>query len=386
MLFQNKKLAIGIMSGTSMDGIDVALVDMGAECVKAELVAFETYPYAPEVRSRLLELAKGDNAGVKELCLMQELLGKLYAKACLDLCKKAKVKPSNIDFVGCHGQTLWHQPEVIEYLGENVRGSLQLGDPSFINEAFSCPVVSDFRLRDMAAGGQGAPIVPYTEFLLYRGNEAVALLNIGGIANITILPAGCRLEDVLAFDVGPGNVLIDKMISFYTQAKFPYDRGGKIALSGTCNEALLRFIIGRDEYLEKRPPKSTGREHYNWDYLKEIYAFCNDNNIDEVDAIATVTRFTAECVKQGIEDFAPCMPGKLIVSGGGSHNEAIMGHLKALLPECQVMTATEAGINPDAKEAVAMAILAGEALKGQCNNVPSVTGAEHPVVMGRVSY
>ena len=455
---QNKKLAIGIMSGTSMDGVDVALVELtdesldckgqgrdnpdsydqssenqrykytkcesservdiwheGTECVDSErensaieqgssrvraelhepekyqqcakvrLIDFETYPYPVTVRERLLELAGGAGSSTKELCLMQELLGKLYARACLELCKKAGVKASDIAFAGCHGQTLWHQPTATEYLGESVRGSLQLGDPSFINEALGCPVVSDFRLRDMAAGGQGAPIVPYTEFLMYRGDEAVALLNIGGIANITVLPANCELSDVLAFDTVPGNALIDKLVSNYSDGMLDYDAGGKIALSGSCNEALLRFMIGRDDFLSGKPPKSTGREHYNLDYLKEIDAFCRNNDISEVDEIATVTRFTAECVYRSIVDFSTCMPKRLIVSGGGAHNEAILGHLRALFTECEVITATEAGINPDAKEAVAMAVLAGETLKGRCNNVPSVTGAGHPVVMGRIS-
>lgn len=381
------ELAIGLMSGTSMDGIDAALVKIWQDnnSLEAKLLEFECYSYSEEVKETLLSLSKGINGGTREICLMQELLGKLYADACVSLCQKAGVDKHDISFVGCHGQTLWHQPKAIDYLGNKIRGTLQIGDPGFICEKMGCPVVSDFRPRDMAAGGQGAPIVPYTEFLLYREDKDVALLNIGGISNITILPAKGRIDDVVAFDTGPGNLLIDQMVRDYTRGEKVYDEGGKIALSGEASKVLLDYMM-QDDYLKIAPPKSTGREHYNSDFVKDIYEFCTTNNISKVDMIATVSRYTAECVYHSVREFSSVYPSKLIVSGGGAHNEAIMSGLKELFLDCRVMKAKEAGINPDAKEAVAMAVLAHETMLRKCNNVPSVTGADHPVIMGRITY
>ncbi len=381
------KLAIGLMSGTSMDGIDAAIVSIAEDGneVDARLIEFEWYPFPKELKEELLLMAGGNYGGTRDICLMQEKLGRLYARAAVKVCGKAGISTSEIDFVGCHGQTLWHQPVSTLYLGEEIRGTLQIGDPSFINEELGCPVVSDFRLRDMAAGGQGAPIVPYTEFLLYRGKEDVALLNIGGISNITIIPANCHMEDVLAFDTGPGNVLIDRVVRDYTNGAASYDEGGRIAMSGNVNDGLLRHLLA-DDYLYRKPPKSTGREHYDDSFINDLLSFCNTEKIEYKDVIATLARYTAECVYLNVKEFAPIFPGKLIVSGGGAHNEAIMQKLRHLFEGCKVLKAEEAGINPDAKEAVAMALLANETLKGKSNNVPSVTGAHHPVVMGRVSY
>ncbi len=375
------------MSGTSVDGIDAALVEIkeheNAPIVK--LKKFICHPIPREVKEKILNVAGGEFGGAREICFLQERLGKLYADACAELCREAGVPYSEIAFVGCHGQTVWHQPEPVMYAGELVRGSLQIGDPSFINEVIGCPVVSDFRLRDMAAGGQGAPIVPYVEALLYKGKVTRGFLNIGGIANITIVPKEGSDEKVVAFDTGPGNMLINAMVKKFTYGEMDYDKDGEMAGSGSVNEDLLKYLM-EDPYLEKEPPKSTGREKYGEKFLDKIYDFCSKKNITEADAIATVTMYTAKCVSYEVEHYVSDYPKELIVSGGGSHNKVIMAHLKKLMKDSLVMTGEEFGIDADSKEAVSMAVLAYETINGRISNVPSVTGADHPVVMGKISY
>jgi anhydro-N-acetylmuramic acid kinase len=222
------KLVIGLMSGTSADGIDAALVRIegsGFE-TRVEPVAFVSLPYEEAFRSSLLELALGNIGGSRELCLMNFRLGRMLAEASLAVCEKAKLQPGDVDLIGSHGHTFYHQPSPVEYLGGPVAATLQLGEASFLNEAFGCPVVSDFRVRDMAAGGQGAPLVPYTEYLLYRSeSETIALQNIGGIGNVTLLPKACSAEDVIAFDTGPGNMVIDALVRRFTE--------GRKAMTGT---------------------------------------------------------------------------------------------------------------------------------------------------------
>jgi len=243
-------------------------------------------------------------------------------------------------------------------------------------------VVSDFRIRDMAAGGQGAPLVPYTEFLLYRSEtEDVALQNIGGIGNITLLPAGCSLEEVIAFDTGPGNMVMDALVMKYTNGEMGYDDGGKLAASGTVIPELLAWMID-DPYLERQPPKTTGREYYGAEYVERLLHF---GDYPLVDVLATATAFTAQTIALSLRRFAPRMPGRLVVGGGGSQNATLLRYLQESLPEVTVQTQEDLGLDSNAKEAVAFALLANEALFGICNNAPSATGAKHPVVMGRIN-
>ncbi|MDE7261430.1 MAG: anhydro-N-acetylmuramic acid kinase, partial [Oscillospiraceae bacterium] len=283
------------------------------------------------------------------------------------------------------GQTIWHIPQPEEYLGRSLTGTLQIGEDAIIAEAMGCPVVGDFRVRDMAAGGQGAPLVPYTEFLLYREEErTVALQNIGGIANVTVLPAGCRLEDVAAFDTGPGNMVMDALVRRMTDGRLAYDEGGRLAAGGRISPELLVWMLA-DPYLEKKPPKTTGREVYGEAYVTRLLARADTLGIDLRDSLATATRFTAEAIAIGLDRFAPARPERLVVGGGGSWNGTLLGHLRDCLPGCQVVTNEDLGLNSDAKEAVAFAILANEAVFASCNNAPAATGAKKPVVMGKLS-
>ena len=379
-------LVIGLMSGTSADGMDAALTSItgsGTE-LSVRLLAFESLPYPPELRQTILRLASGDSGGSRELCLFHFLLGQWSLRACLAVCGKAGVKPSDIDLVGSHGQTLYHIPEAEEYLGSSVRGTLQLGEPSVISESLGCPVVSDFRVRDMAAGGQGAPLVPYAEYLIYRKEDRnVGLQNIGGIGNITVLPAGCGLNDVLAFDTGPGNMVMDQLTEIITGGRQSFDCGGSLAGQGTVREELLCRMLD-DPYLRLPPPKTTGREQYGSAYVRSLRETGRALGLSDVDILATATRFTAECIRAAVRDHCPVRPDELIVGGGGSKNPVLMGHLRSCLP-IPVLTNEDLGLSSDAKEAVAFAVLASECIHGHANNVPSVTGAAHPVVMGKIS-
>ncbi len=387
LMQKEEKLAIGLMSGTSADGVDAALVHIKGHGLNTKLtpLAFVNQPFAPPVRQRILQLAAGSQGGSREFCLMNALLGQLYLQASLAVCEKAGIAPAQVDLAGCHGQTVYHQPVAAEYLGHSLRSTLQIGDFSLLCEELGAVTVSDFRVRDMAAGGQGAPLVPYTEYLLYRSNtEDIALQNIGGIGNISFLPAGGSLANTIAFDTGPGNVLMDAMMARMTQNKSGYDEGGKTAAAFAVSEELLAWLM-QDEYLRQKPPKTTGREYYNQAFLERCLADAQALLLSEGSVLRTLTCYTASTIAQAVQTLLPKNPKKLIVGGGGSRNATLMAHLRSALPGVQVLTNEDIGLDSDAKEAVAFALLANEAIHGVCSNAPSATGAAHPVVLGKIS-
>lgn len=381
------RLVIGIMSGTSADGVDAALCRITGHGVDTaiEQLGFVFKPYEEEIRREVLRLASGNPATAADFCRMNFLLGDLYKEAALELCRVTGHAPQEIDLIGSHGQTLWHIPVEEEYLGHKLRSTLQLGECSVLAEAFGCPVVGDFRVRDMAAGGLGAPLVPYSEFLIYRSkHECVALQNIGGIGNITCLLPDCALEDVFAFDTGPGNMVMDAVMSELTHGAARWDEGGAFASAGKVNEALLAFLMD-DEYIRRKPPKTTGREYYGPEYVRRVMDRRQSLSVTDADLMATVTAFTAKTIAYSVQNFFPCMPDRLVVGGGGSMNKTLIGFIRTALPACKVMTNEEMGFDSNAKEAVAFAVMANETLFAGCNNVPTVTGASHPVVMGKIS-
>jgi anhydro-N-acetylmuramic acid kinase len=298
----------------------------------------------------------------------------------------ADVRTGDISFVGSHGHTLYHAPYAADYLGYPVRGTLQMGEPSLISEALGCMVVSDFRVRDMAAGGQGAPLVPYTEYLLYRREDmTVALQNIGGIGNITVLPKGGNLTDTYAFDTGPGNMVMDELASRITNGTQRYDDGGRLAKSGAVSRELLQQML-EDPYLMAPPPKSTGREVYGKAYVDDLVQKGQALGLSLTDILATATRFTAETIQVGIERFIIPSPERLIVGGGGSMNPVLMRHIADSLPGLEVIRNEDLGLDSNAKEAIAFAILANETLHMHCSNVPAATGAGHPAILGKISF
>lgn len=376
------RLVVGLMSGTSADGIDAVLTRITGygPATKVEQLDFYFQPFDTATRRAILDICGGESGGTREVCLLSTHLGRLYADAVRHLLEQSGTEL--VDLIGCHGQTVYHIPEKVPYLNTAVRGTLQIGDPSYLAEAFGCPVVSDFRIRDMAAGGLGAPLVPYTEYLLYRSEtEDVALQNIGGIGNITLLPAGCTLEEVTAFDTGPGNMVMDALVMKLTDGKMCYDDGGKLAASGRVIPELLEWML-TDPYLTRQPPKTTGREYYGAGYVDKLLSF---GDYPLTDVLATATAFTAQSIAMSLRQFAPRMPDRLVVAGGGSRNPTLLEFLRQRLPEVVVQTQEDLGLDSDAKEAVAFAILANEALFGSCNNAPSATGARHGVVMGRIN-
>ncbi len=388
LINKESRLVVGIMSGTSADGIDVALCKISGHGVdsKIEQVAFYFEEFEKEVKEKILYIAGGGELNAKEFCKINFLLGKLYADAVKKLCDKAGLDYKDIDLIASHGQTFWHIPVEEEYLGYSFKSTLQLGEISILSEEFDCPVIGDFRVRDVAAEGYGAPLVPYSEFLIYRSKkENIALQNIGGIGNITFLKAGCKLEDVRAFDTGAGNMLIDAVYSHITSGEFAYDSGGDFASKGVINKKMLDYLM-EDDYVKKTPPKTTGREYYGADYLAKVLRYAKENNISGEDLMATITAFTAKSIAYSVKEYLEEMPDKLIIGGGGSKNRALIAYLKAFLPECRVMLNEDLGFDSDAKEAVAFAVLGNESLFASFNNVPSVTGARHKVVMGKITF
>ena len=384
---KNEKLVIGLMSGTSADGVDAVLVRITGHGIETKIqqLAFVSPPYTKEIRDRILKVAGGDFGGAREICLMNFLLTELFTDACFELCEKAGVSPSDIDLIGTHGQTVFHIPQEEDYLGRKIRATLQIGEASVLTEKIGAVTVSDFRFRDMAAGGLGAPLVPYTEYILYSDpSRNVGLQNIGGIGNITVIPAGGKLDDVTAFDTGPGNMMMDNLVVRLTKGRQHYDDQGLLAASGTVSSELLSYLM-EDPYLPKLPPKTTGREYYGNDYVDRIVQKANELGISMTDALATTTRFTAECIAYSIEHLCPVKPQRLIVGGGGSLNPTLMRFIKEALPKIEVMTNEDLGFDSSAKEAIAFALLANETIHSVCNNAPSATGASHPVIMGKIT-
>jgi anhydro-N-acetylmuramic acid kinase len=355
----------GIMSGTSLDGIDVAIVDIEGRNV--EVVSHRTMPYPDKVREQILAVSN-TTVHTAEISRLNFLLADLYARAV----KKSGVPLASIELVGSHGQTVFHE-----------QGStLQLGDGSVLAEKLGKPVVSDFRTRDIAAGGRGAPLVPFVDYLLYaHPSLGRVALNIGGIANITAIPGGSGPESVIAFDTGPGNMAIDQLVAIHTRKRRKYDSGGDLASKGKLNQNLLKSLLRR-AYYRQPPPKTAGREQYGREFVQDLIR----TELPMLDLITTATAFTAATVAVGVERFVKHPVSEIIVSGGGVHNRTMMGYLRAFLPNSQLRTSGEFGIDSDAKEAIAFAILAHETWNRRPSNLPSATGARHPVILGKVSY
>ncbi|HKD07013.1 MAG TPA: anhydro-N-acetylmuramic acid kinase [Bryobacteraceae bacterium] len=349
----------GIMSGTSLDGIDVAVVDIKGR--RIETAAFRTTPYSQSVRSRILSLSTP-----QDLSRLNFELGELYAKAVTETCRRARISISSLNLIGCHGQTVYHE-------GVN---TLQIGEAAVIAERLRIPVVSDFRTRDIAAGGHGAPLVPFVDDLLLRHPRIPRVaLNIGGIANITVLDR----KPAIAFDTGPGNMVIDQLATVYSKGRLRYDRDGSIARQGRWNRDLLDWLL-EDPYYSAKPPKTAGREQYGRDFVEQMLK----TNLPLEDLVAIATALTAATIAQAVHRYAPATK-EVIAAGGGVHNKTLMAQIAAFLPSARLTTTAEFGIDPDAKEAVAFAILAWRTWRRQPGNLPSATGARRPVILGKIT-
>jgi anhydro-N-acetylmuramic acid kinase len=384
---KEKKLVMGLMSGTCCDGVDASLVTIEGKGLGTKVVelGFVSIPYEKAFRKRLLELAKGDEGGSRELCLVNFRLGQLFVQAAKAVCKKAGVTSKEVDLIGSHGHTLYHIPESQDYFGKSFTATLQLGEASLLRESFNCPVVSDFRVRDMAAGGQGAPLVPYTEYLLYgSASETVALQNIGGIGNLTVIPRKARPEQILAFDTGPGNMVIDELVFRYSHGNETYDNNGDWGRKGQVSKDLVKWMLDNDDYLNRFPPKTTGRERYGRPFVDLVEQKGDSLSLSPFDVIASATYYTAFCISYSLDHFCPVKIDRLIVGGGGIHNSFLMEALGGLLEDIKLNTQEDLGFNSDSKEAVAFALLANETVAGRENTLIGATGASHTVVMGKI--
>lgn len=380
--FQNKKnkLAIGLMSGTSVDGIDACLIEIEGSYTntKLKLIDFITLDYTSEEKERILKLCNVNTSTVNEICCMNTYLGEKMGQAAIEVCKKAKVNINSIDYISSHGQTIYHMP--------NEYSTLQIGELSNIAAVTGCITVGDFRPSDMAYRGQGAPLVPYVDFILFSSKDkGRILLNLGGIANITVLKAGGSDEEVIAFDTGPANVLIDEVVRIITDGRQLFDDGGKLALQGKIDEEWLDEIILKDKYLSKKPPKSTGREYYTKEFAMSLYTYGIKRGLDNYSILATITAYTAKSIKNQIDKFVlnRIKIDELFVSGGGSHNQMIMKLLSKYI-KANVKSVESLDFSGDAKEAIAFAILGNEFLCGETNNIPNATGSNRNVIMGKL--
>ncbi|WP_138224080.1 anhydro-N-acetylmuramic acid kinase [Paenibacillus algicola] len=391
---RNVTYLVGLMSGTSVDGIDAAVIQIaqrpGQEHgIEVELLAFENTPYPVHVRNSIFQLFDVTKATVDKVGAMNMWLGELYARAALSVIDQSGLEPSQIAAIGSHGQTIYHAPEKNMMDGYNLHCTIQIGEGALIANRTGIPCVSDFRVADMAASGQGAPLVPFTEYLLFAHPETTSLLqNIGGIGNVTVLPANASPEEVYAFDTGPGNMIMDALVS----RLFPpmtMDAGGSIAASGQVIDALLEWMQ-QDEYYTLPLPKSTGRERFGQQYADQIVEMMKARNWKAEDVIATSTRLTAWSIADSYERYiAPQHQAhQLLIGGGGSYNPTLLRDLRQLFAPygVQVLTQEDLGGNSDAKEAVAFAVLAYYTMKRLPNNIPQVTGASQPAVMGKISW
>lgn len=377
-------LIVGLMSGTSLDGIDAALVEIegtSPDDVTARLVHASTLAYDAARREAIHAAIVAGTA--EALCGLHAELGEWLAEAALHACAEAGVAMDSVDAIGSHGQTVWHRPPSPDHRG----ATLQLGDAATIAERTGRPVVSDFRTRDVAAGGHGAPLVPWADQLLFAdAARARALQNIGGIANVTRVPPRGSTEPVFAFDTGPGNALIDAAVELATDGRHSFDRDGRLAARGTVDDALLAELL-RHPYFAAQPPKSTGREEFGRPFVARLVeAVRPEGDRDWLDLVATLTELTARTIADAYERWVmPRGLDEVVVTGGGARNPTLMGRLRALLDPLPVLDGAALGIDPDAKEAVAFALLAWAHLHGIPANVPAATGAAGPRVLGSLT-
>ncbi|MFC4025057.1 anhydro-N-acetylmuramic acid kinase [Oceanobacillus longus] len=383
-----KAVGIGLMSGTSLDGVDAALVEIEKKNgnIEVNLIESLAIQYDDVIRRELMEVCSPLSATVQKISSMNMFLGKEFGNAVNKLLVKSNRSKEDIHFISSHGQTIYHQP----LQGEtevDIPGTLQIGDISVLSETTGIAVVGDFRTADMAANGQGAPLVSYVDYLLFHSTDkSIAVQNIGGIGNVTYLAKNGHSNDVQSFDTGPGNMVIDEVVFRITNGKSTYDKNGQIAYKGKINQALLDQLVNHN-YFSMNPPKTTGRELFGKSFVTAIF---NDfGDIDSADLVTTVTEWTALTIANSYNDF---LTGKgnaideVIVGGGGSYNPYLMERLAYHLPDMNVYTHEKYNISSDFKEAIAFAILGYQCICGEYNQIPSATGADKPVIMGKTAY
>ena len=393
-------IVAGVMSGTSADGINVAVVRIegpdnprsrsrrqhlrGQECPRYTLLAHAEYPFPAAVRRTILATMNAELARVADLARLNFLLGELYADAVAKTARKHRAK---LDLVGCHGQTIYHQGVAAPFLGRKLAVTWQTGEGAVIAARLGVPVISDFRPSDMAAGGKGAPLVPFLDYFLYRDQRVGRIAqNIGGIANLTAIPAGASPRQIIAFDTGPGNMVIDAVMEELFRRR--YDRDGKVAATGQIQEGVVAQLM-RESFFHQKPPRTAGREEFGREYVGRFLRLCR--GASKPDVVATATALTARSIADAIQRFVLRSRQnyrEMIVSGGGAHNPTLMAMLRSALVKLgiELRFSDEFGVPTEAKEAVAFAVLAHETWHRRPSNVPSATGAKRPAILGKISY
>ncbi|MFM8552770.1 MAG: anhydro-N-acetylmuramic acid kinase [Nitrospiraceae bacterium] len=377
---------VGLMSGTSGDGVDAALVDIRGSGLNLRVtpLAFAPTPYPAALQRRVLALGAGGS--VAEVCHLNAVLGEWFAKAALRVIKKAGLSPVAVALIGSHGQTVQHLPQGLREPGiGSIRSTLQIAEPAVIAERTGITTVADFRPRDVAAGGQGAPLTPYVHYLLFRHpTQSRLIVNLGGIGNVTYLPAGRSLSSVQAFDTGPGNMVLDGLVHRLTGGRQRMDLGGRRAANGTVDTGLLAELLAHP-FLRQRPPKSTGREAFGEPFVEQVLTAMRTRRLRANDVLATGSLFTAITVSSSRRWLGGrAAVDEVIVAGGGTRNRPLMRDLAASFEPIPVRTLDEIGWDSKAFEALAFAILAYQTWQGVCANVPAVTGASHPVLLGAI--
>lgn len=375
-------LVVGLMSGTSLDGIDASLVNINGFGMNTTIEVMESISvvYEEEMREELLLAMNKDTSNVEQLCSLNYKLSYIFADAVKRVCKKARVTLKQIDLIGSHGQTLYHLPQTASPL---VRSTLQIGEPCILAYETDTMVISNFRAMDIAAGGEGAPLIPYIDWLLFKSQSRGRILqNIGGIGNCTVITKDCQKEDIIAFDTGPGNMIIDGLCR--TLIDLSYDHEGRIAAQGKVHKKLVSKWM-QHSFFSSRPPKSTGREDFGSNYTRQLiekYSY-----LPSEDLIATATYFTAYSIVYAYKKFVfpKSQVDEVVISGGGANNTTLISMIRDLLPDKHILTSNEIGINIDEKEAVGFAVLANESIHQQKSNVPSATGAKNSVILGQIS-
>lgn len=372
--------AIGVMSGTSLDGIDIALLDITGydEFTECELLHYKSYPYDSVTQAEILAASHIETSNVALICSLNFKLGKLYSNAITQFLEEFNVQ-SPLEFIAIHGQTIHHLPNPTNEL---THSTLQIGDPSQLAFDHKTTVISNFRAMDMAAGGNGAPLVPYTEYILFHDAHKNRLLqNIGGIGNVTVLPKNCTEDEIFAFDTGPGNMMINAAMQYFY--KKDYDHNGEIAKSGKIIPELLKKLQS-DPYFNELPPKATGRELFGEDRVNKI---CEEYAQSPQNVINTLTELTAWSIADSYQQFVlpKLMIDEVIVGGGGAYNQFLMDRLRYNLPNLIVKRQEDIGLSSDAKEAIAFAILGNQTIHRRPSNLISATGAKMPMILGNIT-
>ncbi len=376
------------MSGTSLDGVDAAVsrLEGSGPDMHVELLGHATFPYPSALRDLLLDNSAPDTSSVLDLSQLNFRLAAEYEHAVRSATAQAGLRLADVDLVGSHGQTMHHVPNRIDCGGGATVSTLQIGDPAVLANLLEVPVVGDFRVADMALGGQGAPLVPYFDYVYFVDpHETRGLLNLGGIANVTVIPPEADFDDVFAFDTGPGNMVVDSLARILYDA--PFDESGRYAAGGTFDDDMMAELL-RDPYFEQEPPKSTGREYFGTPYAEHLVTRCQEvmRNPSPSDLMATASMLTVFSVYQAYARYVRDRYelDVLIVSGGGMHNEYVMDRLKNTFAPIPVRTVEDYGLHSDAKEALCFAVLAHEAVNGVPTNMPSVTGASRKTILGKI--